>query len=239
MKQPRRKVSKSWHAFHIHKEVWEYRLNDLREFLRISEAGLTSKFKDWGNWYEERTKGFSEERKGEFIDNFYDDLALVRDTVPNLFRHAAFVMIVGFFEGSVADICRLINRTKKVSPEQKLPPMLYLRDSSKYLIKAGLPESLFGRRLGWEYCKRAVCLRNAVIHNNGQIPAHADDNFAVAIKAARTFVKRNAHISLSKHEHGDVMIKPGFCEYVLARHEKVFRRLIGTVEKKFSSHSCD
>lgn len=228
MTRQRHRVAPSLRLFSIYRSLWEYRANDLREFLRISEGGLASKFEDWGDWYEERTKGLSDEQRSEFIDDYYDDLAMVRDTAPNLFRHAAFVMIVGFFEATVADICRLLHRTKKVThaPRQKL----YLDASSEYLTaKAGLPALLFGGP--WDRCKQAEWLRDAIIHNNGRLPAHADGKLGDAVEAARGFVEGSAHISLSNH--GDILIDAGFCEDVLELHEKMVRRLLKMVERAF------
>jgi hypothetical protein len=219
-------------ALHIHEQLWQASVNDLREFLRISEAGLVSEFKSWGDSYEKRTTGFSDEDKDRFIDAFYDDLALVRDTVPNLFRHAAFVMIVGFFEASVADLCRLLHRTKKVNHEP--PQLLYLSESTKYLTtEARLPKSMFGR--SWIYCRRAESLRNAIVHNNGTIPAHAKGWLVSAVEAAQLFVKRSPNVSLS--DRGHVLIEPGFCESVLTRHETLYRRLLMIVEGTFYSNS--
>ncbi len=226
-KRPRR-MPPSHVRFRLHRRLWEYRLDDLRGFLRISEAGLSSKFEDWGDWYKRRTEGFSDEEKQEFIDFYYDDLSMVRDTAPNLFRRSAFVMTVGFFEASVADLCRLLHGTGSVrrSPKQKL----YLDASREYLVAcAQLPDSLFDEC--WDYCKQIEYLRNAIIHNNGEIPSTATGSLGAAAESAKSFVRGHAHVSLD--DHGEVVVGPPFCESVLDQYEQIVRRLLDAIEAHY------
>src|SRR5208283_3708319 len=129
---PKQEMSFWANTFPNLRESWNLKLRSLREFLRISESGLNGEMKKWADWYVDKTNGFSEEEKEKFIQRNYDELVTVRDTVPFMFRKAAFVMIVGYWEVLVADICRAAYNHGIAADSPK--ETLYLRNSRSFLM---------------------------------------------------------------------------------------------------------
>lgn len=194
--------------FNIFKRLTVHRLEEIKESLELIESGLKSKFDDWAEWFDKSTTGWSNDEKDDFVDHYYDDLALVRDTAPNMSRQAMCVCMSGFFETFLADSCRFLHRKKGslASPKQKL----YLEDSKNYLIEiAGLDVMLFESE-EWEFCLKASYVRNAIAHYNGRIPKHVKGGLKKQVEEIERFVNDTDGIELTTlHE---IIVESEYCE---------------------------
>ncbi|MCX5644609.1 MAG: hypothetical protein NTZ17_07970 [Phycisphaerae bacterium] len=203
-------------------------LDEMRRFIDIGEHALESEFKDWGDWYEKQTQGFSEEEKHEFVDAYYDDLATVRDLAPQLFRRACFVMQVDFWETTAANLVRTLHRFGLLSgtPKQRI----YHGGSKDYLLNhVGFRKSAFGR--AWAFCERADKVRNIIVHNNGELPhtPQTQNNLAKDVKIAKRFIKSTAHIHLS--DSSSVELEQGFCYAVNEKAVECVETLIAEAHR--------
>lgn len=188
-------------------------MNRMGDFIQIGESGLKSEFEDWGDWYERQTDGFSDEEKSDFIDGYYEDLAMVRDVAPQMFRKACFIMLIGVWETAAANLVRHLYQFNILGnkPIQKIycdKAKLYLRDD------VGFRKSTF--RGAWDFCERAAKVRHIIIHNDGRLPYGAQGKLGNNVETARRFVRYTRHIHLS--QHSSIELDREFC-YTL--NEKV------------------
>lgn len=222
-----KEMIKKKYMFDIFKHLSGHRLDEIKESLDLIEGGLKSKFEDWGDWYEKRTKGWSDDERSEFIDHYYDDLAMVRDTAPNMARQAMCVCLSGYFETFLADSCRFLHRGKKSfsSPKQKL----YLEDSKEYLIDvAGFDEKLFNSE-EWTFCVKASYVRNAIAHCDGRIPNHVQGNLERQVEILKQFVSDTDGIKLTTlHE---ILIEAEYCKLVVENIGTSIDAIIDTIER--------
>ena len=188
-------------------------MDETEHFIHIGESGLKSEFEDWGDWYKKRTKGFSAEEKRDFIDGYYDDLVMVRDVAPQMFRKACFVMLIGAWETTAANLVRTLHRfgVLPTKPQQKI----YCDKAKEYLRDdIGFRKSIF--RGAWAFCERAAKVRNIIIHNNSHLPRDVQGTLGNGVEIARRFIRYTRHIHLS--DHSDIELDQGFCHAV---NEKV------------------
>jgi hypothetical protein len=115
----------------VHVQLTQYRVDELAEFIEHSRGGMSALWKDFSERFDKVTAGMDEDAVSEYVDFIYDDMAQLRDTSPLMNRLAHAMMVYGTFESSLANLCRLVDRDKKV-PE-KLPKRLYMEDVKKYL----------------------------------------------------------------------------------------------------------
>lgn len=215
--------------FNIERHLCLGRLDELAEMIDIAELGMKDRFQDWGKWFEAQTEGCSEDEKQDFVDHYYDDLAMVRDTAPNLMRRALFVMAIALLEKVVADLCRLLSRVGAVAEHP--PSRLYLQTSKMWLTKyARFPESLFGSE--WKACLRAEALRHAIVHNGGCVPnasANMKKDIRNTIGLAKWHIYHSDKASLG--QFGDIMMEQGFCEDALKQARTAYETLLRRGEK--------
>ncbi len=214
--------------YYIFKNLSEHRLDEIAKSLDLVENGLKNKFQDWEEWYEKKTEGYSDDEKSNFIDWYYDDLAMIRDTAPNMARQAMCVCISGYFETFMADMCRFVYKAKLVpsEPRQKL----YLEDSQKYLIdKASFCEKLF-HCPEWEFCIKASYVRNAIVHYNGRVPNHLQGNLKKQVEIVKQFINDTEGISTTTF--GDILIDIKYCELVMKNINKMTEIFFDAIERE-------
>lgn len=216
--------------FNIERHLCLGRLDELAEMMDIAERGMKDQFQDWEEWFEAQTEGCSEDEKQDFIDHYYDDLAMVRDTAPNLMRRALYVMTIALLEKVVADLCRLLSRVGAVA--ESPPSRLYLQTSKAWLLKyAKFPESIFGSE--WKACLRAEALRHAIVHNGGCVPkesASMKKDIRNTIRLAKWHIDHSGRASLD--QFGDIMMEEGFCEDALTQARSAYEELLNRAERK-------
>lgn len=219
-------MSKMKH-FHLFKELSEHRLEEIIEFLDLIEIVLAKKFQDWGKWYEGKTKGWSDDDKAEFIDFYYDDLMMVRDTSPNMARQAVCVCMSGYFEAFVGDLCRVLHRSIPLAfaPKQRL----YLDASKKYLMKIDGFDKINFECKQWMFCVHAHYVRDAIAHYNGQLPWRSQGGLKERINVIKRFVSSTDGIDITSTNR--INIERRYCTQVVDNIKQIGRRLILAGEK--------
>ncbi len=211
--------------FNIFKSLSVYRLEQLSDALDIIESGLDGKFEEWGSWFDEQTQGLSDDDKELFVNHYYDDLAMIRDTAPNMARKAMFICIVGFLETFMADLCRFLARDNNLQqPKQKL----YLEASKKYLIEtANVNEDCFDGQEWLSYFE-ATCVRNIIVHCAGKIPVSVQGNLADQLQTATSFIGQTDSIEIDSLNK--IIIDRGFCEGIATKVEQCMTNLLDGAE---------
>ena len=112
--------------------LWDFQLDQLKEFLRITNTGIASEFAKFDEWVRQETSDFTVQEADEFIDHYYDDLAMVRDVAPQMLRYAQILCLYGSFERAAADIYRMLYRRSKAT--KKPDKNMYLDSTQRYLV---------------------------------------------------------------------------------------------------------
>jgi hypothetical protein len=170
--------------------LWKYKVQEMEEFLNLTDSGISLKYEEFGEWLKSKTKGMDKERVAEFIDLYYDDLAMVRDIAPHMLRYAQYLCVFGAFEHAAGDLCRVLHRDGKVSVA---PPSrnFYLDRIEKYLRKkAALGKAAFGK--DWKFMLDARYPRNAIAHADGMVGTDAQG------KKARAFIRTQPKLDLER-----------------------------------------
>ncbi len=203
-------------------ELWRFRVSDMAEFIRITESGMSSEFASFSEWVDDRTNGMGEEQVGEFIDHYYDDLAMVRDVVPRMLRYAQFLCVFGIYEHEVGALCWFLHRDGKAA--RKPSRNLYLATTQDYLVQhAGFRKMAFGS--DWRFTLAARYLRNAIAHSNGRL---SSDQRSVK---ARAFVSKHSKLCLD--DRGRIIVEGGFCEDLVRRMKSAMTALLSEAETKY------
>ncbi len=198
------------------------RLEELQTFLDQTERGAQSEFGEFSKWVKGETAGMSDREASDFVDHYYDDLAMVRDVVPRIIRYSQVLIVYGFYEHEVAGLCRLLHAegvTKK-KPKNKL----YLHDAKKYLIEqADFKERTFGK--AWKYLDSARNVRNAIAHNSGRFRSDEQGN------QGKSFVEEEPDLDLDGSKYID--IKKEFNQKLLDNSRESLKALIEEGTKKY------
>lgn len=201
--------------------LWDFRVDQMRGFLRITNAGTASEFAKFGEWVGQETSDFSAQEADDFIDHYYDDLAMVRDIAPQMLHYAQILCIFGAFEHAAADIYRTLHRLAKAT--RKPPKNMYLYHTQEYLVKyADFRKKVFAK--DWFFLMRARDVRNAIAHGSGKL---RKDNKANAVKR---FIRASKHLSLDQFD--TVLVDKSFCEDLLGRIEAAMRLLFDEAKAK-------
>jgi len=201
--------------------LWDFRVEQMRGFLKITNSGTASEFAKFGEWVDQQTSGLSARDADEFIDHYYDDLAMVRDIAPQMLHYAQILCIYGAFEHAAADIYRTLHRLTKAT--RKPPKNMYLHVTQKHLVDfAGFRKKAFGK--DWTFLMQVREVRNAIAHGDGRL---RQDNKAIA---AKRFIKANKHLGLDQLD--TILVERAFCKDLLGRIEKAMQLLFDEAKSK-------
>ena len=173
-------------------------LNDMEQFIRAGESALQSEFESWGEWYDQQTQGFSEEEKQDFIDAYYDDVALVCDMAPQHFRRACVIMLIGYWETTAANLVRTLRKLELLQPppDKCREPLYHWKSKACLLDYGGFDKSVFGQ--AWNFCEEVNIIRDIIAHSNSRIPyLHPDEKYYKESERAKLFIEGTPDIYLS------------------------------------------
>lgn len=201
--------------------LWDFQLDQLKEFLRITNTGVASEFAKFDEWVRQKTSDFTGQEADEFIDHYYDDLAMVRDVAPQMLRYAQILCLYGSVERVAAEIYRTLYMRSKAT--KKPDKDMYLDSTKKYLVDfAKFRKEVFGE--DWSFLMGVRDVRNAIAHSDGRIGKDERG------KAARSFIRTNKHLKLD--QLNKVLVEQGFCEELLNRIEAAMRLLFDEARAK-------
>ena len=203
-------------------DLWTDALSELHEFVRITNQGLSSEFKKFGQWLNQRTAEMNEVEANRFADIYYDDLAMIRDLAPQMLHYAQYLVLFGVFEHEAGHLCRTLRRDGKASREP--PDNLYLHKVEDFLRQhAGFRKKVFGK--AWGFMLRARYPRNAIAHNRGRLKKNGQ------VGKAKAFIR--GHPKLHLNDWDTVVVEEGFCEDMLEKMEAAMQSLIGEARTKY------
>lgn len=215
-------------AYYIFKHLSEIRLYEITDCLNLIESALTNKFQNWGEWFEKETDGWSDADKEDFIDHYYDDLAMIRDTAPNMVRQSMCICLSGYIENFMADFCHFLHRhiPRSPCPKQKL----YIEGSMKYLMKIdNFNKEIFDSQQ-WLFYTKAKYVRDAIVHYNGRLPSHSQGKIKERVNEIKRFVDDTDGIDITTTN--DIMIEKSYCENVIDNIKQIIKEFFKTIESR-------
>lgn len=168
------------------KRLWAYRVDELREYIERTEAGITADKRQLeGRFANDDDAG----------DLLYDQLELVQNIVPRYVRYSQLLMIYSICEHSAGELCQLVAHKQA----QKAPQKIYLQRAKEYLVAVGVEATVFGR--AWRYIENVRLVRNAIAHGNGVVEDEKEDAIA--------FIDGEPLLGRDSRDDG-VIVKAGF-----------------------------
>jgi hypothetical protein len=206
--------------FRVERTLTRHRLQEIASFIDYSRQGMTAMWKKFSARFDRVTASLTEDAMAEYIDQFYDDIAMLRDESPQLLRHAQCMIVYGTFEKSMANLCRAVHSDGKITGPP--PGKLYMGKAKGYLrphIRAR-PQP-FGR--DWKWMEEFRIIRNWMAHNGGRVQqdTEPDGNWA---KAKRFVLRNRGLIEFARFD--EIIVK----DQLVDRAVEKATRAISTVE---------
>ncbi len=153
-------------------EVPPLDLDELEEYLKITEEYLHKAKTDFETWFDEKTRGFTPKERNEFYELYGADYWQYAETFPRILRNSLFVSAYSLLEYEMAVICKWLKKDKQ------LPISLSdLRgdtpDQFKNYCKLACLEFPFNSR-PWQEINNYRRIRNCIVHNRGLIKEFQD-----------------------------------------------------------------
>jgi hypothetical protein len=212
--------------FPIHKQLVKFKFLELEAFITHSRNGMSATWKKFSKEFNERTAGWSEDEIAEYVDQMYDDIAMLRDESPQLLRHAQAMVVYGSFEHSMANLCRAVHRDGKVTAA--LPKEIHLRHAERYLHPA-LPNGHAAFATDWGWMDDFRIIRDWMAHNAGKV--QKDTTAGGNWDRAKQFLRRNRGM-IKFASLGDILVEDAFTTRVLGRARGAIDRVhqvVGTL----------
>jgi hypothetical protein len=213
--------------FNLVRELAEYRWAEIEGFVRASREGMGAAYEKFCKRYDETTAGWSAEKKNQYVDFIYDDIATLRDASPNIMRHSHCMIIYGTFEHALADICRSVYRDKKIPNAP--PEKCYMSDAKGYLLPhIGMRSNPFGTE--WEWLDELRIFRNWMAHNGGK--AQKDSKSGGNWVRAQTFLNRNRGMIKFDH-HREIKVEDALVDRAIKRAKDAIARIEKACDKLY------
>lgn len=137
-------------------------LHRFEEYNDHVESSLTSELKKIGKWGE----ALHEDKREEFFDWYYDDIANMRDTFPQLLRASLFLSVYAFLEHELDVLCKRYKKEKSLSLD-----VSDLRDKgifrSQNYLKKVVSIPFPDNSPEWSRIRACQSLRNHMAHAGG------------------------------------------------------------------------
>ncbi len=181
-------------------------LDELEEYLKITEEYLRKAKTDFGTWFDEKTKGFTPKERNEFYESYGADYWQYAETFPRILRNSFFVSAYSLLEYEMDVICRWLKKDKQ------LPISLSdLRgdtpDQFKNYCKLARLEFPFNGRL-WQEINNYRRIRNCIVHNRGLIERAREE------RELRAYIIRKGIISQDTIAQ-EIALTEQFCKKVV------------------------
>ncbi|WP_409174830.1 hypothetical protein [Brevibacillus fortis] len=202
----------SQRRMNIYQLVINLGLNELEEYVTEIEDFLEQRLKSFDEWFEEKTKDFSEEDKDTYGEHLSDEYHKLADAFPTTFRSSMLLNIYSFIEKELNQLCFHYGNRKDIRIE-----LNDLRDSgviraSKYIDKVvgiNFPHELTEWKLISGVYRE---LRNSFAHNGGIIREQGIQKMKEKIS--------DLPVSLNER-HGELKLEKEFC-YKFIKDARIF-----------------
>ena len=204
----------------ILKEWFELNINEFKEFFCFMETSIKGPEGRHVKRYQDLIKGLSGKDKEEF-ESFYEDEFYQYSQYRRRLNVSFLVAIFSFLESSMNSICRNI---EKIKEDKEIRIKLNdIKDTGIdrakiYLTKiAGCSDSLFNSS-AWQEIKILQYIRNALVHNEGNIPKGNKGEVLKKYIADKPdyFVHKNIELDLDTYRnHIPILAKKEYCLFSL------------------------
>ena len=194
-------------------EEWfrSHRLDELKNYLDITEKYLQKAKADFEAWSDEQVKELPAEKRQEFYDLYYYDYWQYAEKFPRILRNSFLVSALTLLEDEMSRICR------RLKERQQIPINLSdLRgnalEQAKLYFKCAKLNLKFNDKV-WQEIQNYYLVRHCIVHNNSLIKGTKKE------RALHSYTSRKNIISSRPSWRGDkieeVALTPQFCKEVV------------------------
>jgi len=183
-------------------------LDELNEYLRVTEELLVRAKDDFDARVDKETKGLSEEELEELDlgDTYSEDYWRYTEEFPKILRSSLLVTAFSAFEHSLGVLCERLQSDKHIPIGLNILKGDILERLKNYFKLTGLAISYNNKR--WQELSDYSMVRNCIVHNNGLVKGFADE------VRLRNYANKNGIIGQSPMEDEIVLTKE-FCSRVI------------------------
>ncbi|MFD2334374.1 hypothetical protein ACFSR7_34455 [Cohnella sp. GCM10020058] len=215
-----------FHKRNIRHFLISIELDNLRNYAEIMEDQLQQQIDGFNEWYEQKTKGMTDEDKNEFGEHHSDDYHTLARINPTLFRSSTLLTIYTCLElnmkRSCLDLQKKLNITVNTLPKKHVK----IHDSRDFLIKHDIvKERFFNESNEWNYIDKVYReIRNAFAHGQGEI-------YESKLAQVQEGIK-NLKCSID-NETDEIKLQKDFCPEFIKTIELFFDNLFKEIDPSY------
>ena len=179
------------------------RLDELKEYLGITEKYLRKAKTDFEAWTDKQLKELPPEQHQEFYDVYQEDYWRHEEKFPRILRNSFLVSALSLLEYEMNVICRRLKKEKQRRISWRDLRFDVLEQFKEYCNLAGL--SLPYDDPTWQEINNYYMVRNCIVHNSGLIKG------AKREQELRDYISRKNIISQDTIEQ-EITLTGQFCE---------------------------
>lgn len=219
----------------ILREWFEIHINEFKEFFSFMEGSIKKPEEKSAKRYQELIKDMSESEREEF-GTFYEDEFYQYSQYRRRLNGSFLIAIFSFLESAMNGICRNIGKIKEDKGIKiRLEDIngTSIERAKTYLIKvAGCSDSIFGSQ-AWQDIKTLQFIRNAIVHNEGNIPRGDKGEVLKKYIADRPdyFMHENIELDLETYyNHIPILPKKEYCMLSLESIDNFLKQLLQDIK---------
>lgn len=200
-------------------EVPPLDLDELEEYLKITEEYLQKAKTDFETWFDEKTKGFTPKERDEFYELYGADYWQYAETFPRILRNSFLISACSLLEYKMAIICEWLKKDKQI-PISWSDLRGDTPDQFKNYCKLARLEFPFNDRL-WQEINNYRRIRNCIVHNRGLIKEFQDKDK----KGFISYLTKKGIISQDTNDQ-EIALTEQFCREVVKTIEVFLNKVI-------------
>ncbi len=206
-----------------------YRLDELKQYLHVTEKYLHKAKTDFKAWSDEQVKELPREQYDEYQDFHQDEYWRYEEKFPRILRNSFLVSAHSLLEYEINVICRRIEKEQQIPISWKDLKGDILGRTKSYckLARLDLPVD----DPTWQEIDNYYKVRNCIVHNNGLIEGARKE------KTLRDYITRKKIVSEDTIEEEIALTAP-FCEEVINTMkdflDKVYKTILITKETRIN-----
>lgn len=189
-----------------------HRLDELKNYLDVTEKYLQKAKTDFEEWSHEQVKRLPSEQQQEFYDLYYDDYWRYKEKFPRILRNSFLVSALTLLEYEMNIICRRLKKEQQIpiNPSDLRGNTL---EQAKLYFKLAELNLTFNDKT-WQEINNYYLIRNCIVHNNGLIKG---SRYETKLRAytIRTKITDKLIVFPEVRPHDQIALTDQFCKQVV------------------------
>ena len=196
-------------------------LDDLERYLEITEEYLQKAKTDFETWFNEKSKGFTQEERDVFGENHTDTYWEYTEMFPRILHNSFFVSIYSCFEYEMSLICKWLKEERQLTQSMSELKGSTLDQFKKYCNRHAGLNIPFNDQL-WEKIKYYSYIRHCIVHNKGIISGSRYEDKLCNEDKHKNIISRDAF----GKEIAEIAITGQFCKEVISSMEEFLKVVV-------------